>query len=258
MNLPDSFSSFVKTNKQLLLVLVIILFGSYVYNSYQQNKVTRSVSVSGIGNKSVKPEKAIVSFSISLDAPSQAQAVSLGEQKFENILTGLSKYKPTEVNKTTYQISQSTRKIPTTTDDKKTVLTSAYEYVNAARITIDNPSEINDVIKYLYSAGAAVVTQARFVPKDEAAADREARNLAIKDAWTRANDLARASGARVGKVLSIQESSTTNAQTGTPVTDSGSSKTDTKSGASADGIQIQAGVTVVYELTAPLLPFWPF
>jgi len=266
MDLPEQSStshipSFIRTYKKPLAIIILLVAALYLFQQY--SKVTRTVTVNGTGSVQIKPEKAIVSFSYSHDSLTQAEAITAGESKFESIINGLAQFSPKELSKATYQISNSTKRLPTMTTDNKTSLVAGYQYVNAAKITIDKPEKVNDLVKYLYNNGASVVTQVRFVPKDQADADKKAREAALKDAHSKASQLAKAGGARVGKVLSIQEGTSTG-EIGSAVMDAttqpqnSASKTGKDQQESANGIEIQAAVTAVYELTTPIIPWLPW
>jgi uncharacterized protein YggE len=228
--------------------LFLLLGGAAVGYSFI-TQPTRTITVIGTGKKTIPPEQAVLSFSLLFESPSQQQAISGGETRFNQLLNAVNGFSPKSVDTTPYQVTNrnATRTAGTLATEP------VYQYVNAARVTIEDTSKVSELIKALYDNGATVVGQVRYAAKDQNAVDRELQKLAVENATQKAREMARTGSARLGKVLTIQEGVSTG-QTGTAVTGSQNSNTsttpnpsNTSSGSSSE-IELQAQVTVVYEL----------
>ncbi|MFC1626817.1 SIMPL domain-containing protein [Patescibacteria group bacterium] len=259
MNKPSSseqmkqISSFLAQNKTFtfpLFIFVLVIIGSFIIRESIFSPV-RTATVVGVGKIKVQPEKATVSFSMIYNGISQEDAVTEGERRFNNILDGISPYQP-EVDRTAYQIvpSDTSSSVGTTNELTSRLLRNSYQYVNAAKVTISDPTKIQEVVKNLYNNGASVVTPIRYMPADEDKVNREVRELAVKDAKERISQMAKASGARIGKVMTIQEGDLTG-QTDAAIGAAAGSDPIQTSGvniSSSGEVEIRSVVTVTYEL----------
>jgi len=252
--LPQSndLHTFVQNNRTLVVGLAVLFFllgGGAVGYSFI-TKPTRSITVIGTGKKTLAPEQAVVSFSLLFENPSQQLAISGGETRFAQLLKSVEKFSPASVEATPYQI---TSRNNSQTTNGQLVTAPVYQYINAARLTINSPQQVNDVIKTLYDNGASIVGQVRYIAKDQDKVDRQLQQLAVQNATDKARDMAQTGGARLGKVLTIQEGTSTGV-TGTSVTGSGAPSTGaspaptTTASSSSNQIELQAQVTVIYEL----------
>ncbi len=208
--------------------LLLLVIGMYMYDRY--TSPTRSITVVGVGTKTVKPASATVSFSLVYGSDNRGSAITEGERRFQSILDSIGSYNPTEINKTAYQVIENARTTTLTTGLNRL---NSYQYVNAARITVEDPNIIANLSNALYEAGATTVTQIRYIPENEEKVDNELRGLAVRDAKERAKKMAAGAGTRLGRVLLIQEGQSTG-QTGTPVTQTaGLAQTTTNEGNTA-------------------------
>lgn len=264
--LPIQFQQYLKNPSikiwlgGIAVITLFILVSSFIIRSVLFSP-TRTITVTGIGTQKIKAERAVISFSLLYEAPTQQQAITGGEQRFTALIRALDRFSPVSVDKTTYQLT--TRPTTRSTEGGLSAETN-FQYVNAARVTINTSADVSQVTRTLYESGATVVSQPRFVPIDEKQTELELRELAIKNARERANKMARTSGANLGKVLTIQEGQSTS-QTGTAVTGNSSAQTagqQQTTGTTSQGnqnttppttsnngeIELQAVVTVIYEL----------
>lgn len=262
--LPIQFQQYLKNPSikiwlgGIAVITLFILVSSFIIRSVLFSP-TRTITVTGIGTQKIKAERAVISFSLLYEAPTQQQAITGGEQRFTALIRALDRFSPVSVDKTTYQLT--TRPTTRSTEGGLSAETN-FQYVNAARVTINTSADVSQVTRTLYESGATVVSQPRFVPIDEKQTELELRELAIKNARERANKMARTSGANLGKVLTIQEGQSTS-QTGTAVTGNSTIQANgqqatvppSQGGQSAapsttnnGEIELQAVVTVVYEL----------
>lgn len=248
---PELEQLFQKNKRLVILVACIFLLAGGAAIGYSFiTKPTRTITVVGVGTKKMPPERAIVSFSLLYEGDNQQGAIAEGEARFSKLLQAVEKFSPQAVDTTPYQVAP---RATSRTADGRVQPGATYQYVNAARVTIDTPQKVTELIKSLYDNGATVVGQVRYVAKDQDKADRELQELAVKNATEKAKQMAKTAGSRIGNVLTIQEGVSTG-QSGTSVSGSQSQVTtpsqppsNSPSG-NANQIELQAQVTVVYEL----------
>ena len=80
---------------------------------------------------------------------------------------------------------------------------TAYQAVNAASITLKDVSQFDNLVVALYSTGAQSISNIVFTVEDSRDLEKEAVATAIKDAKSRAREIARASGKFLGKMRSV-------------------------------------------------------
>ena len=124
-----------------------------------------------------------------------------------------------------------------------------YNVNNTVTVRQRKLSEFGRVIDTLVEAGANQVNGPSFQMDEPDAATDEARLAAMKKARARAELYARAAGLRVGRILSINESGGYNP--GPPVLYArmAADKAEASSPVAAGEIQLNANVTVMFELT---------
>lgn len=231
-NLLAPLTSILK-NKRVLTALAI---GALAYGGWRyfggSNTPVRTATVVGLGKLQVPADKAVVSFSITAAGATESSAITQGEAAYSRILAGLNQYGDLEISKNTYQI------VPSAGG-------GTVQYVNAARVSSSQPENIGQIVQYLYDNGASTVTQVRYVPEDQDEVEKDLRELAVKDTREKAKQMARAAGAGVGKLISIQEGASTS-QTGTPVT--ADSQTNESGITTLGEIELQTLVTAIYQI----------
>lgn len=233
----------VQTNKRWIypaFVAVLVIFGG-MWAADRYFAPQSLITVTGIGEQTVKPAKAIVSFSVVYESTDRALAITQGEERFNNIISQIQQYSVENVDKNAYQIIDNSQSV---IGDSGLQRTNRFQYANAARITISDLNAVPDLIKSLYDSGATTVTQVRYLPEDEERVDNQIRELAVKDAKDKARRMARASGASLGPVVTIQEAASTG-ETGTPVNTFGSNNSSLNE---IGEIELQSVVVVSYRL----------
>ena len=197
---------FIENRPFLLFAIIAIIFlGIFAYFQFYP-RPTRVVTTIGVGSKQVAAQKAMVVFAVTASAADRNSAATQGEAKFVDVLNMVNSYLPSSVNKTAYQVA------PQITN-QLTGETNGFQYVSGAQITLEGVANVTNLVRQLNEKDATVA-QVRFLPQDEKAIDKEVRELAIADAKVKAEQMAAASGARLGKVLNVTEQASTGA-TGT-------------------------------------------
>lgn len=164
-------------------------------------KQERSVTVTGSGTVSAKPDKAIISLAVETSSKdvikaADDNATKMNEIQNNLIAEGFSNDSITTSNYRIYQES-STRNGVTIKGD--------YVVANFVTIEIVNIANVGKAIDIAVKAGANKLTSVDFIISNNADLIRQARVIAMKNASESASLMAGASGAKLGKILIITE-----------------------------------------------------
>lgn len=195
--------------KKILSPLPILLIAGVFFLSscsiQQDSYSKRTVSVSGSGSVTLEADNATIILSVvtrgkDVAETSQENAKKMAAVQDEIIKSGIDKDCISTQNYSVYQEShydnKSGRQIP---DD--------YRVTNQIKILVKKISMASDVIDLALKSGANQLSSLTYGVTDTEIAKKQARSLAIQQAQEAANLLAGASGAKLGKVLSISEHS---------------------------------------------------
>lgn len=204
----------------------------------------RSITVSGTGSVSVKPDMVSMKFIVRTTGWNCPQAAERNAINTTNTINAIKEAGVPESDISTYDYS--------ITQDNSHNYAGEYTVRNTIAVLIRNVDLTGKVIDAAVknNTGANGITSFEYLVSDKATALREARTLAIKNAQDAASLLAGASGCKVNSVLEIREdytsagrgnemlykaASMTNGATPTPITEG--------------NVTITSNVTVKYELT---------
>jgi len=104
---------------------------------------------------------------------------------------------------------------PRRTEDEATRIV-AYRATNVVRIRVRALDSVGKVIDDAVAAGANVVSSVQFTLSDPAPAESRARAEAVREATTRARELAAAAGVRLGELAWLSEASFSRPPIGAP------------------------------------------
>jgi hypothetical protein len=206
-----------------IIVLTLLLLGFWGYNSYQSKQIVSTISVTGVADVTAKPDT--VSFVVTQVnlATDVSRGVAIGEVNIKKLIdiTKESGGSDVEIKKTFYQISEAT---------------SGFSIANAFSVKTKKVENIDSLIEKLYSNGATTVSNVTFKSDDIKNVETQLRQKVFNDAKDKALRIAKSSGKRLGKIVSI--------------TDDGTSNTSSiKDMQSNDGlISISKSISVVYQL----------
>ncbi len=187
-----------------LAVLGVTRFSPPIPVSSVVTQKTELFAVSGEGKVTVVPDTGIINVGINLTRPSVKSA-------------------QTEVNTIINKISEAAKKLTVEAKDIKTSDYSIYpEYdyrTGTGRITgyrvsasltlkVRNLEKINEVVDAATANGANTVSGIQLTVDDDRQKQllQQARELAIKEAKTKAESLAAAAGISLGRIVNVQES----------------------------------------------------
>lgn len=161
----------------------------------------RTVSVNGTGEVKVESDTATLSFSVITHSHDTSKAASVNAEKMNAvqkaiIATGCPKDAITTENYSIYQESSY--------DNGKRIL-GDYRVSNDVIINLKDVTLVSKVIDAAVSNGANEVSSISFGISDTEKPTNEARRLAAVQAKQKAKILAESSGAKLGKLISINE-----------------------------------------------------
>ena len=226
------------SNKWAKVVVLVIVAGILLlgYKFFFDSKTPRVISTVGVGKKNVVADKSIISFAVLVTTADKNSAQTNGDAKMVDLMLKVNEFQPLSVNKTTPQIAPQYNQVGATRD---TSSVRGYQYVTGAQVTLQGQDKVEPFLQMLNEQDVTV-GQVRYLSADQEKVDGEVRELAIKDAKMKAEQMAKAAGARVGKVISIQEQATTG-QGGSAVTSQTTSSNSTE-------VEAQSTITVAFEL----------
>lgn len=169
----------------------------------QDNYSKRTVSVSGTGSVTLEADNATIILSVITKGKEVAETTEENAKKMTAvqdviIKSGIQKDCISTQNFSVYQESHYDNKSGKQVYDD-------YRVTNQIKILVKNISKVSEVIDLALKSGANQLSSLDYGVTDTEIAKTQARLLAIQQAKESANLLAGASGAKLGKVLSISE-----------------------------------------------------
>lgn len=237
--------------KNLVKSILIIGLGATLFSSCmigrpaKEEAPVRSITVSGSGSVSVKPDMVSMKFIVKSTSWNCPQAAERNAINTTNTINAIKEVGIPESDISTYDYS--------ITQDNSHTYAGEYTVRNTIAVVIRNIDLTGKVIDAAVknNTGANGITSFEYLVSDKATALREARTLAIKNAQDAASLLAGASGCKVNGVLEIREDYTSAGRSNdmlykaVSMSAEGGAPTPIVEG----NITITSNVTVKYELT---------
>ncbi len=188
----------------------------------------RTVTVDAEGKVTAKPDIAVVSFSVVTQAKTVADVTKDGNQKMTEVIDALKKIGIEDKDLTTAQYSlnpQYTSSDTITSEDLEDVVDAedlervkemviatdmaskivGYQLHQTLQVKIRNLQETESVIDTAVKTGANEVGQLYFDIDDPSTLKKEAREKAFTTAREKAEDMAKAAGVKLGRVVTFSE-----------------------------------------------------
>ena len=212
-----------KSLKVPIIVLSVLLICFFLYNSYQSKQIVSTISVTGVADVTAKPDSvSFVVTNVNL-ATDVSRGVAVGEVNINRLIEVTKEFggSDVEIKKTFYQVAEAT---------------SGFSIANAFSVKTKKIENVDSLIDKLYSNGATTVSNVTFKSDDIQNVETQLRKKVFQDAKDKASRIAKSSGKRLGKIISITDDGTSNT----------SSIKDMQSGEGL--ISISKSVSVVYQL----------
>ena len=229
----------------LIIGLGTALLSSCMIGRPQKEEApVRSITVSGTGSVSVKPDMVSMKFIVKSTGWNCPQAAERNAINTTNTINAIKEAGIPESDISTYDYS--------ITQDNSHAYAGEYTIRNTIAVVIRNIDLTGKIIDAAVknNTGANGITSFEYLVSDKATALREARTLAIKNAQDAAALLAGASGCKVENVLEIREDYTSSGRSNDMMFKAASMNGGSTPTPIVEGnITITSNVTVKYELT---------
>ncbi|MET0485800.1 MAG: SIMPL domain-containing protein [Candidatus Rokuibacteriota bacterium] len=163
------------------------------------------ISVTGTGRVSLAPDIVTVDIGAEARAPQLADATAEVDRRMRDVLARV-KTPGVDVRTIGYNIEPiAESRQPSPGDTGSRIV--GYRATNIVQIKTRDVAGVGRLVDAAVAAGANLVRSLRFGLNTPERAEGEARRLAVHDAAARAQQLAAASGVKLGRLLSVTESS---------------------------------------------------
>ena len=167
----------------------------------------QGITVSGEGVVSLAPDTATIRLGVSERAASAAEAMAQTSEKVRGILNQLDSLKIAGLDRQTSGLYLRPVYDNGSRNDTTPVQVSGYEAGNTVSVTVPDLSKLGQLLDAVVAEGANDFNGLQFGLQDNQAALEQARKDAVSDAMARAQQLADAARVKLGKVVSMSETS---------------------------------------------------
>lgn len=204
---PASYLPIVVASVAAMLVIFLaaatytkVIEGRYAGQAAQYKN---TISVSGEGKVSAKPDIGQVNLSVVSESKTVAVAQKDNTEKMNKIIKAMKDLgvEEEDLKTTNYNVSPNYQYH----DGKSEII--GYQIAQTLEVKIRDLEKVGDILNQAAVAGANQVGSLSFTFDDPEKLNTEARQKAIDNAKTKAQDLAKALGVSLGKVVSFSESS---------------------------------------------------
>lgn len=218
------------------VILIAILIGFYIKFNY----LDRPTLVTVVGEGKVKVTPTIVKFTLTISNISQTstQALADNNRLVRDVLAVL---RSSGVEDKDISLSYP-RLIPPQT----TLGQTSWQAVNSGNVTLKDISKFDNLVVQLYANGIQGISNILFTTENSRDLEKQAVDLAIKEATLRAKEIARAMKKRMGRMVSVAT-----VEVGEAGALTGEAKTASFEGAitsSPSQIEITRQASIVFEL----------
>jgi uncharacterized protein YggE len=161
----------------------------------------RSMTVTGIGQVSIKPDIAYIYIGVHTEDPSASQATALNNTKTQALIEALkgAGVAADDLRTTNFSIWTNTQYDPVTNLPKGTT----YAVDNTVYVTVRDLPKLGDLLDAAVQAGANNVNSIQFDVADKTQVLSQARAAAVEAAKKQSQELASAAGVSLGNIQSI-------------------------------------------------------
>jgi len=205
-------------NKANIIALLgfAVLLSAVFYSLLNRNTASGSTSliqqkrtITVYGTAKQNNKNTLASFSLQVEGKNadKTKAANDAAQKMTTILNWLKTNGIAEKDLKTSRVSEHQEQIPYQEGNREIYLTRPGDWIVASslEITIRDTNKVESVQTYLVNSDAKNVTGPNFRQDDTKSADHDLLTLAVTDARTKAEKIAKAQKVRIGKILSITE-----------------------------------------------------
>ncbi len=171
----------------------------------QSSEPSRTVTVTGYGSAYGAPDVVMVGLGVSIANADVKAAMDESTARMNAVMDALraAGVAPEDIRTDQFSIYQDYGPVPMGGDQAEPL----YRVSVGVTVTVRETAKVGELLATAVDAGANMVNYIQFDIADRAALEAEARDLAVADARTRAELLAKAFGLAVGEPLTITEGS---------------------------------------------------
>ena len=203
--------------KRTSLVLFAILIASLSLSACAPQTIVanavppqRLLNVTGSGSVYLKPDVAYINIGVHTELATASEAVRDNSAQTEKVISALKTFglKDADIRTAYFSIYPSVQYDPQTSARTGTM----YVVDNSVYVTVRDIDRLGELLDATLVAGANSVNSIQFDVEDKSAATKEARDAAVKDAQTQAEELAATAGLALGALQRIDFYSTVPAE----------------------------------------------
>ena len=183
-----------------------LLFIAMCTTAIADQALPRTISITGNGSATSPPDMATINTGVVTQGKNAADAMKANNEIMAKLMAALKAQKipAKDIQTSDFSVSPQYARDDRGRTQQEIV---GYRVSNQVRVVIRNLPELGKVLDTLVSTGSNRVSGISFGITDSDGILNEARNNAIADARSKANLYAQALGIKVGKVVSVSESS---------------------------------------------------
>jgi uncharacterized protein YggE len=194
--------------KRTLLVLPILLAAAVALSACGPATIVanpappqRSLNVSGTGMVYLTPDIAYINIGVHSETQTAAEAVSDNTKQTQQVVDALKAagVDAKDIRTSNFSIWPNTQYDPQT----NTKLGTTYVVDNTVFVTVRKLEDLGTLLDAAVKAGANNVNSIQFDVADKTAAIKQARDEAVKDAKTQAEELAKSAGVTLGSLQNV-------------------------------------------------------
>ncbi|HEX3944033.1 MAG TPA: SIMPL domain-containing protein [Rhizomicrobium sp.] len=181
-----------------LAVLIVLPAGAFAQTAPQP----RLLTVTGEGEIRATPDQATLSAGVVTEAKTAAAALTANGRAMNAVFDTLKRLGIPERSVRTSEVSVQAQ-YPN--DSRVPRHITGYQVSNTVTVTADDLGKVGPIVDALVSSGSNSLGDISFSIRDPKPLLAQAREAAVKDAMTKAETLARASGVTLGPIAQISE-----------------------------------------------------
>lgn len=161
----------------------------------------RGLNVTGSGTVQLTPDVAYINIGVHSDLLTASEAVSANNKQTQQVVDALKEFgvEAKDIRTTNFSIYPNVQYDPQTNEKIRTT----YVVDNSVYVTVHEIEKLGDLLDATVAAGANSVNSIQFDLADKTTAIKEARDAAVKDARTQAEELADAAGVSLGRIRNV-------------------------------------------------------
>jgi uncharacterized protein YggE len=168
--------------------------------------VERGIASTGTGRVAVRPDAALISVGVEARAAQLADATAEVDRRMRGVLARVTALgvRDADIRTLVYAVDPiAERGQPGDAGAR----IAGYRVSNVVQVRTRNVEGVGRIVDAAVAAGANVVRDVQFTIEDPSRPEAEARARAMQDAAARAGQLAASAGVRLGRLVSVTESS---------------------------------------------------